>query len=65
MEKMTPEEIKNRWGRKGFLNHTSLKSFRDQELPSNVFALVILTVICLASWYFIIKGLIWIVSQML
>ena len=58
------EEIK-KWGKKGYLNHTSLKTFKEQELPSNIFALILITIICVASWFFIIKGLIWIVSQLL
>lgn len=66
MEKMTQEEIKKKWGKKGYLNHTSIKEFIAQELPTdNIAGLLFLTVICLASWYFIIKGLIWIVSQLL
>lgn len=65
MEKMTLEEIKKKWGKKGYLNHTSLDTFKEQELPSNIFALIFITIICVASWFFIIKGLIWIVSQLL
>ncbi len=62
---MMQEEIKKKWGKKGYLNHTDLKTFRDQELPSNIFALIFLSLVCLASWYFIIKGVIWIIYQML